>query len=136
MWRDRPIADIDEARQIALMRQSDSTPRRNMTTMLMGTAAGSVIGAVAALAAVLSGGAGHGSYVAARALFPFSLLLTRVEGSIGSAAICVGLLQFPLYGALIGSAITRKAGRVVFVLAAAHFIAAVACFSGLLPDFS
>jgi hypothetical protein len=84
----------------------------------------------------MSGGAGHGSYIAARVLFPFSMLLTLVEGSIGPIAIGVALLEFPLYGALIGRTAASKTTPTLFWLAAAHAVAALACFSGMLGDFS
>lgn len=102
----------------------------------MGAGIGAVIAAPAILAAIMSGGAGHGSYVAARVLFPFSMLLTRLEGEIGPVAMGAGLVQFPLYGALVGRAVALKTDRAVFFAAAAHLVAALACFSDLLPDFS
>ncbi|WP_165927231.1 hypothetical protein [Sphingomonas sp. BK235] len=69
-------------------------------------------------------------------LFPFSMLLTRLEGEIGPLAMAAGLLQFPLYGALVGRAVAVKTDRVVFFAAAMHLVAVLACFSGLLPDLS
>lgn len=118
------------------MHQSHSTARRPRLGTLVGAGLGAVIAAPAILAAILSGGAGHGSYIAARVLFPFSMLLTWLEGSIGPVAMGVGLLQFPLYGAMIARALALKTYRDFFLLTAAHLVAALACFSGLLPSFS
>ncbi|WP_197279306.1 hypothetical protein [Novosphingobium sp. AAP1] len=101
-----------------------------------GAAMGTLVALAAIVAAVLSGGAGHGSYVAARALFPFSMLLTLLERSIGPIEIGVGLAQFPLYGTLIGSAIATNNYRAVGVAAAAHLAAGLACFSGILSAFA
>ena len=99
---------------------------------LVGLGVGAVIEGPAILAAIGSAGAGHGSYVAARVLFPFSMLLTVIEGSIGPLAMFAGLLQFPLYGALIGWSMGSKVYRVFFLLAAAHVVAVLACFSSVL----
>lgn len=87
-------------------------------------------------AAMLSGGAGHGDYIAARILFPFSILLTLVEGSIGIVGITIAVLQFPLYGAVLNWSLAREQFRPLIALAAVHFIAAMICFSGIVPDFS
>ena len=122
--------------QFAPMYQSNSIAGRTRVGTLMGAGIGAVIAAPAILAASMSGGAGHGSYVAARVLFPLSMLLTRLEGETGTVAMGAGLLQFPLYGALVGRTVAVKTGRAVFFAAAAHLVAALACFSGLLPDFS
>ena len=84
------------------MYQSNSIAGRTRLGTLMGASIGAVIAAPAILAAIMSGAAGHGSYVAARVLLPFSMLLTRLEGEIGPVAMGAGLLQFPLYGALVG----------------------------------
>jgi hypothetical protein len=101
---------------------------------------GASLGMLAALPAlgiaVLSGGAGHGSYAAARALFPLPMLLTLVEGSIGPLAGGAALIQFPLYGALFGWSHSRKSYGALILLAVLHLAAAIACSSGLLPNFS
>lgn len=118
------------------MHQSNSIAGRTRLATLTGAGIGAVIAAPAILAAIMSGGAGHGSYVAARVLFPFSMLLTRLEGENGPVAIGAGLLQFPLYGALVGRTVAVKTDGAVFFVAAVHLVAALACFSSLLRDFS
>lgn len=118
------------------MYQSQLIAGQTKLGTLMGAGIGAIIAAPATLAAIMSAGAGHGSYAAARALFPFSMLLTRLEGEIGPVAMAAGLLQFPLYGALVGRTVPVKTDRVVFFAAAAHLVAALACFSDLLSDFS
>ena len=88
------------------------------------------------MAAIISGGAGHGDYVAARALFPTSMLLTLLEGRIGAFSTAIGLLQFPIYGGLLGWSIARSAYLPAILLALAHHAAAAVCFAGTLPNFS
>jgi hypothetical protein len=87
-------------------------------------------------AAVLSAGAGHGGYAAARALFPLPMLLTLVEGSIGPLAGGLALVQFPLYGALLGWSRAHRSYGPLVALASLHLAAAIAGSSGLLPNFS
>ena len=117
------------------MYKPDSTSHPTKLGTLLGAGTGAVIAAPAILAGIMSGGAGHGTYAVTRVLFPFSMLLTRLEGSIGAVAIGVGMLQFPLYGALIGRSSALKTYWAVFFAAAAHLVAAFACFSELLPSF-
>ena len=130
------IANINEIGQLSSMYQPDAMLHHIRAYTLVGAGVGIVIAIPAILVAVMSGGAGHGSYIAARVLFPFSMLLTRLEGSIGPVAMCMGLFQFPLYGALVGRALALKTYRASAVLTVVHLIAALVCFSGLLPYFS
>jgi hypothetical protein len=102
-----------------------------------GFAAGMLVELPALLGALASAGAGHGHYVAARALFPASMLLAVVRGtSIGAASMIVALLQFPLYGALLGWSVARRNYLPAAIVASAHILAAMACFSGWVPNFS
>ena len=110
--------------------------RRVRFETLVGLGIGAIVAAPAILVAIMSGGAGHGAYVAARALFPFAMLLSGFEGSVGPAAVGAGLLQFPLYGALTGKALALKNYQAVRYAAAVHLVAAVACFSGALRYLS
>lgn len=102
----------------------------------MGAALGLLFAVPALLAALLSTGAGHGDYSAARALFPVPMLLTLLEGSIGPIARAAALLQFPLYGALLGWSRTRRSYGALIGVALLHLAAASACFAGLLPNYS
>ena len=96
-----------------------------------------VVGIPAVMAAVAQGGAGHGGYVAARALFPVPMLLTLLQDdSIGAFSIAVGLLQFPIYGALLGWSVARKNWIPAVAVILAHIIAASVCFAGIFPNFS
>ena len=90
----------------------------------------------ALLLGVASGGAGHGDYVLTRLLFPWSMLLTLIEGMIGPIGISVGIVQFPVYGGLLGWSIARRNYSPLGWLVVAHLIAASICFTGILPGFS
>lgn len=106
--------------------------------VIIGAGIGVLVTLVAAIPAVMSAGGGHGHYEFARVLFPFAMLLTRLTGdSITLPLILLGLLQFPLYGVVIGLASTRTVGAVIVaMLIFAHAVAAVICFSGAIPNFS
>lgn len=117
------------------MEQSNSVARQPRLGTGRGVGIGTFFTGPAILAAIMSGGAGHGSYITAGVLFPFSMLLSQLEGSIGPAAMSVGLLQFPLYGALIGRTVAANTSW-TFLLATAHLGAVLVYFSGLLPQFS
>jgi len=103
-------------------------------------ATGLFIAPVALILAFFSAGAGHGSYVFARLLFPYSMLLTlTTDNLIANPLIILGVIQFPIYG--IVTAVASLLGRAVLivsliVIGTVHLVAAAACFSGNLPNFS
>lgn len=114
-----------------------TTWRSTRTAVAVGFVSGVLVALPAIMVAAISGGAGHGDYVAARGLFPAPMLLTLLEHDrIGAFSIGVGLLQFPIYGALLGWSVARKNYLPAVVVALAHIIAALVCFAGTLPNFS
>lgn len=118
------------------MQHSTSTTPRFKAGAWLGAGIGAIIAIPAIFAAIVSGGAGHGTYIAARVLFPFAMLLTRLEGSIDHIGMAVGVLQFPLYGAVAGRAVAVRGNSYFLWLTTVHLVAVLACFSGLLPHFS
>jgi hypothetical protein len=111
-------------------------PDPTVRSVATGAALGLSIAAPAVFAAIVSAGAGHGDYAAARALFPVPMLSTLPEGRIGATAIALALVQFPLYGAAIGWARARRACLPAALAGFLHLAAAIACFGGALPAFS
>ena len=100
---------------------------------LSGILIGTVIAPVALLAAIVSANAGHGDFLLAKILFPYSLLLTRLAGdTITDPLIGLALIQFPLYRL---AATSFSTARPKVYLLALHTICAILCFSGLLPNF-
>lgn len=101
---------------------------------LLGALIGSAITPLAIGAAIASAGAGHGNYMLAKLLFPYSLFLSRFAGdTISFPLICLAFAQFPLYGLAVTS---FNATRAVGALTVSHAIGASLCFFGLLPVFS
>jgi hypothetical protein len=99
---------------------------------IVGGIMGVVVTPIAAIAAMISGGAGHGHYVAARVLYPIPILLAEQFGEFSLPLIVLALAQFPIYG-VVGGAFRLKGLIWILVI---HFIAVVICFSGLLSNFS
>ena len=65
------------------------------------------------------------------------MLLTLVQHDrIGPGSIVTALLQFPLYGALLGWSAARRKYLAVGIVGAGHVLAAIMCFSGWLANFS
>jgi hypothetical protein len=90
--------------------------------------------------AIASSGGGHGGYEFARLFFPYSMLLTLATGDrITDPLIALAWAQFPVYGLALAVAAlnSMKAFRfALIVIGALHVIAAIACFSGTIPNFS
>jgi hypothetical protein len=110
-----------------------------VNTVAIGIAIGVAITPLAAVLAIASGGAGHGHYEFTRLFFPYTMLLTRVAGdTITLPLIVLALAQFPIYGAVIGACARRHHEAILAggVLLVAHTVAAVLCFSGIIPNFS
>jgi hypothetical protein len=105
---------------------------------LIGLALSSVVGVLCLLAAVFAAGAGHGTYLPAKILFPFAMLAGVFGRSISLPYVVLALLQFPLYGLFLG-AVFRSPRFVlcVIILSCAHFaVAAVDIFMPADDSFS
>ena len=86
--------------------------------MLGGFGLGSLATVPAMLLAFISSGGGHGDYLWAMMLFPYSMIsavATDFAHRISDLEIVVGFAQFPLYGLLLGLPLTPKAKRNVRV---------------------
>lgn len=105
--------------------------------MAVGIAIGLVVEVAALFLAMLSGGAGHGDYAAARALFPVPMLTTLLEGdTIGLLSFTLALVQFPMMGALTGYCLALRRWEPLIAVGVLHFVAMVLAFSGVIPNFS
>lgn len=73
-------------------------------------------------------GAGHGTYLPAKLLFPYTMASTRWTHTITDTAILAGCLSYSTYGAVLGlSVVTAKRKRVIISLLGLHSLAAVLC---------
>jgi hypothetical protein len=88
-----------------------------LTTWLLGSL---VVAGVAGWAAVSAAGGGHGTYQPAALLFPYTMVIAALVGSIPAAALTIAAGQYPAYGALIA----RAPGSVILGVVAAHAVVA------------
>jgi hypothetical protein len=88
-----------------------------------------VITPICLLLGVASGGGGHGNYLYAIILFPFTMLSALIFNSITIPFVALAVAQFPIYGILLGRGNVRsKLPRVAIVLLMTHALFAAACF--------
>lgn len=101
-----------------------TTSRRILVLFLFGLIAVVVSGVAAA--------GGHGSYLAATILFPFTMLWARSSGTVSGAALALAVAQYPLYGWLLSRARSRGSSRHGrFFLAMLHGLAAYASLAAM-----
>ena len=92
---------------------------------------------VALFLAVVSGGAGHGHYLAAKLLFPVTMASTYLFESITLPFILLAIVQYPVYGLLVGRAQNERKGRwIVWSIGVLHFVALVVVLTVPNPDFA
>jgi hypothetical protein len=100
------------------------------------TLALAIFGLAAFVVSGIAAGGGHGSYLPASLLFPFSMLLAGTTRSISARAIALALAQYPLYGWVLSRARSQgslRYGR--FFLVMLHCVAAYASVAAM-PDDS
>jgi hypothetical protein len=73
-----------------------------MKPKFIGTIVGVAVTPIALFLALVSSGAGHGDYLAARLLFPASMLTAALFGQMTAPALLLSFVQFPTYGWLFG----------------------------------
>jgi len=97
-----------------------------------------IISPVAILAGLISGGAGHGNYFLAKILFPYTMLSTHLTNEFITAPFAfLALIQFLVYGVLIGLVSLKRMEIYVFVIILViHITAAYLCFYWPMPNFS
>jgi hypothetical protein len=82
---------------------------------------------------LVSAGVGEGKYFLAKMLFPFTMLSTVPFHSIRRPFILLAVVQYPLYGLLVGIANLKRTLLICgFALAIIHISLVVACL--LLPE--
>lgn len=106
--------------------------------ILLGILGGAAVGAASLFIAWDSAGGGHGTYISARCLFPYTMYFAMtINDRITAPLIVLALLQFPAHGFAIGLAASR--GRTKAVLASIiilHTVAIGLCFSVKSDNFS
>lgn len=113
---------------------AEMRPGRVLTVKL--TLAGAAFGLVMGWLATGIAGAGHGTMWPAMVLFPFAwapiAALGPGDGTAETIALCVGLLQYAVYGGVLGEAHRRgRMGLALLILLLAHAVALLIPFAAL-----
>ncbi len=91
---------------------------------LGGLIIGVVIGYVLWLFVILVMGAGHGTYLPAKLLFPYTMAATRWTHHISGTAIDAGMAAYAGYGAVLGYGLpTAQRKRIALVVLGFHGLA-------------
>jgi hypothetical protein len=92
-----------------------------------GVLAGAAVGAVGCFTAVLLAGGGHGSYLPAKFLFPFTMGSIYWLGSITKPFVFLAIVQFPFYGWFLSRTIFDPKKKIMaWCLLACHVIVVIA----------
>jgi hypothetical protein len=92
---------------------------------------------VALFLALVSAGSGHGNYLVAKLLFPYTMLSTVVAGEISLIFLVLAFLQFPIYGFILAlGAQAEKMKSVAYTIAAIHVFGVLLCFLLVSENFS
>jgi len=103
-------------------------------TLLILVGFGVAFGALALTFAVWQAAGGHGSYLPAKLLFPFSMLSSVLSGHVDAVGIVFALCQWPIYGAIVGGVPAPKRHKALVALALIHATAVVTCFQFVNPE--
>lgn len=89
------------------------------------------------LLGVASAGAGHGDYRLAKLLFPFTMVSTSLFGAVTEPLFALALVQYPVYGLVLGLANHKgKLAAVASAVLAVHVLAVYLCVWFPNPSFS
>ena len=69
-------------------------------------------------------GAGHGTYIPAMGLFPFSMLSILLFNKITMPFVIIAFIQYPLYGFVIDKTKSNENKRTMFLLLFLHIFLA------------
>ena len=86
----------------------------------------------------ISAGGGHGDYLWAKLLFPYTMIVPMLRGCpIIMPLIVVGLVQFPIYGILVGSSASgfKPLSKMIGIIGGFHVATALICVIFSVPNF-
>jgi len=104
---------------------------------VMATLLGVAVTPVFLFIAVVAMGGGHGTYYAAKTLFPRTMMATSVTKEITTPFIVLAFAQYPIYGILLDVARAKGGGRpAALALLAVHVLAVMLAFAISNPGFT
>jgi len=89
---------------------------------------------VALVLGVLSAGSGHGNYLLAKIIFPYTMLSTVLFNSITNSFLFIAVAQLPLYGLFLTLKNKKKIG--IYILLVIHILSASLCIFFVGEGFS
>ena len=105
---------------------------RGLATLL-----GILITPVFLFVTVLAMGGGHGTYYAAKTLFPWTMMSTAATKSITQPLVALAIAQYPLYGIVLDAARAKRRSRpAALMLLAVHALAVLLAFAISDPSFT
>jgi hypothetical protein len=82
------------------------------------------------LISIIFAGGGHGTYIPAKIIFPFTMLLANLNHEISGIGIIIALIQIPIYSAILWHKPKWK-----FVVCGIHLLAIALCFCFAVDSF-
>jgi len=113
------------------LNETKTGSRTRRLAPLLGVVGGIVFTPFALWLAMISAGAGHGSYGVAKILFPIQMLSTLMTDSISIPVLITAAVQYPIVGAVAGTLYrigTRQGMLGSAVLAGIHCIFVLVVF--------
>jgi hypothetical protein len=75
------------------------------------------------LVTIFFAGGGHGTYIPAKIIFPFTMLLAKLTNEINFIGIILALIQIPIYNRILMNKPKWK-----YLLIGIHLFAVILCF--------
>jgi hypothetical protein len=92
---------------------------------------------IALFLGILSGGSGHGNYIIAKLLFPWTMLSTVTNESITAPFVYLAIAQFPFYGLMFATGSYFRVFRASAIcLSFIHLIGVILSFIFVDSSFS
>ena len=74
---------------------------------------------------VFLAGGGHGTYLSAKLIYPFSMILAGFKDEIGTLEIVMAIIQIPIYALII----YLKKPKWIFYIIGLHTLAVIICLN-------
>lgn len=72
---------------------------------------------------VFSMGGGHGTFMIAKLVYPYSMSMILLENKMSALSIIIAVIQIPIYGTIF-----YQKGKWKHIIWAIHFLALIVCF--------
>ena len=109
---------------------------KSISCAFAGFFGGLILGYLLWYIAALFMGAGHGSYLPAKLLFPYTMVSTHWTQIISDEAVLCGYLGYAIYGGVLGFSLPNSwTYKVGFSVLSIHILAIAMCIFVASPSF-